>query len=79
LDDDFVEFFFSYREVAIALRQRLNETVEHYELLKRKHTELEVKFDTVTRELTIAKSDRKLLSFHLWHCISIYENTNLPF
>ncbi len=78
-DDDFVELFFLYREAAIALRQRLNETVEHYEQLKRKLTELEVKFDTVTRELTIAKSDRRLLLFLLWNRISICGNTDLPF
>jgi protein HOOK3 len=49
-------------EVAIALRQRLNETVEELDVLKKAHTELEVKFDTMNRELTIAKSDRALRS-----------------
>lgn len=44
----------------MALRKRLNETVEELENLKKKHMELEVKFDTVNRELTIAKSDREL-------------------
>ncbi|KAF8163085.1 HOOK protein-domain-containing protein [Crassisporium funariophilum] len=47
-------------EAAIALRQRLNETVEQFETLRKDHTELEVKFDTLSRELTIAKSDRTL-------------------
>ena len=44
-------------EAAIALRQRLNETVEQYETLRKEHTSLSVQFDTLTRELTIAKSD----------------------
>ncbi|KAF9532408.1 HOOK protein-domain-containing protein [Crepidotus variabilis] len=49
-------------EAAIALRQRLNETVDQYENLRKEHTELEVKFDTVNRELTIAKSDLTLVN-----------------
>lgn len=44
-------------EAAIALRQRLNETVEQFEELRKQNTELEVKLETVSRELTIAKSD----------------------
>jgi len=44
-------------EAAIALRQRLNETVEQYEALRKEHAELEVQFEAVSRELTIAKSD----------------------
>lgn len=51
-------------EVAIALRQRLNETVEELDVLKKAHMELEVKFDTVNRELTIAKSDRTPFTSH---------------
>ena len=47
-------------EAAIALRQRLNETVEQLDELRRKHTELEVNFESQNKELTIAKSDRKL-------------------
>lgn len=47
-------------EAAIALRQRLNETVEQLDELRRKHTELEVDFENQSKELTIAKSDRKL-------------------
>ena len=44
----------------MALRKRLNETVDELEILKKGHLGLEVKFDTVNRELTIAKSDREL-------------------
>lgn len=47
-------------EAAIALRQRLNETVDQFETLRKSHTELEVNFETQSRELTIAKSDREL-------------------
>ena len=46
-------------EAAIALRQRLNETVEQLDELRRKHTELEVNFESQSKELTIAKSDCK--------------------
>lgn len=46
-------------EAAIALRQRLNETVEELDVLRKEHTELEVKFESQSRELTIAKSDRE--------------------
>jgi protein HOOK3 len=46
-------------EAAIALRQRLNETVEQLDELRRKHAELEVNFENQSKELTIAKSDRK--------------------
>ncbi|KAF9001979.1 HOOK protein-domain-containing protein [Cyathus striatus] len=49
-------------EAAIALRRRLNETVEQLEELRKEHAELEVKFDTMTRELTIAKSDLTLVN-----------------
>ena len=45
-------------EAAIALRQRLNETVEQFEILRLEHAGLEVKFDSLNRELTIARSDR---------------------
>ena len=45
-------------EAAIALRQRLNETVEQFETLRMEHGRLEVKFESLNRELTIAKSDR---------------------
>lgn len=44
-------------EAAIALRQRLNETVEQLDELRHKHTELEVNFESQSKELTIAKSD----------------------
>lgn len=48
-------------EAAIALRQRLNETVDQLDSLRKEHTELEVKFQSMNRELTIAKSDRTCL------------------
>ena len=41
----------------MALRKRLNETVEELGKIKKDHMELEVRFDTINRELTIAKSD----------------------
>lgn len=47
----------SSAEAAIALRQRLNEIIEQLETLRREHAELEIKFDTASQELTIAKSD----------------------
>ncbi|KAL0071641.1 hypothetical protein AAF712_001498 [Marasmius tenuissimus] len=47
---------------AIALRQRLNETVEQLEELRKVHAELEIKTETLERELTIAKSDLTLVN-----------------
>lgn len=49
-------------EAAIALRQRLNETVEQLDTLRKGHAEMEVKSGALNRELTIAKSDRMSLS-----------------
>ncbi|KAF9452820.1 HOOK-domain-containing protein [Macrolepiota fuliginosa MF-IS2] len=49
-------------EAAIALRQRLNETTDLLEALRKDHAELEVNFDTLSRELTIAKSDLNLVN-----------------
>ncbi|EIM82519.1 HOOK-domain-containing protein [Stereum hirsutum FP-91666 SS1] len=49
-------------EAAIALRQRLNETVDQLDTLRKDHTELEVKFDSQAKELTIAKSDLNLVN-----------------
>ncbi|PCH38730.1 HOOK-domain-containing protein [Wolfiporia cocos MD-104 SS10] len=49
-------------EAAIALRQRLNETVDQLDALKKEHTELEVKFENMSKELTIAKSDLNLVN-----------------
>ncbi|KAF7359439.1 hypothetical protein MSAN_01286500 [Mycena sanguinolenta] len=49
-------------EAAIALRQRLNETVDQLDALRKTHAELEVQFDTASRELTIAKSDLTLVN-----------------
>jgi len=45
-------------EAAIALRQRLNETVHELDDLKKDHAELEVQNSTLSKELTIVKSDR---------------------
>ncbi|KAI0670659.1 HOOK protein-domain-containing protein [Trametes maxima] len=49
-------------EAAIALRQRLNETVDELDTLRKDHTELEVKFESMSKELTIAKSDLTLVN-----------------
>ncbi|KAI0362749.1 HOOK-domain-containing protein [Trametes cingulata] len=49
-------------EAAIALRQRLNETVDELDKLRKEHNELEVKFDAMSKELTIAKSDLTLVN-----------------
>ncbi|TFY68298.1 hypothetical protein EVJ58_g1084 [Rhodofomes roseus] len=49
-------------EAAIALRQRLNETVEQLDGLRKEHTEIEVKFEAMNKELTIAKSDLTLVN-----------------
>jgi protein HOOK3 len=46
-------------EAAIALRQRLNESIDELDKLRKEHAELQVKFNSHDRELTIAKSDRK--------------------
>ena len=47
-------------EAAIALRQRLSETLEQFEGLRKEYTELTVKFEVQDRQLTIARSDSKL-------------------
>ncbi|KAG6833504.1 hypothetical protein H0H87_006076 [Tephrocybe sp. NHM501043] len=49
-------------EAAIALRQRLNETVDQFEELRKEHAKLQVNFETLSRELTIAKSDLTLVN-----------------
>ncbi|KAG6820792.1 hypothetical protein H0H93_011557 [Arthromyces matolae] len=49
-------------EAAIALRQRLNETVELFEALRKDNTELQVNFEMLGKELTIAKSDLTLVN-----------------
>ena len=41
------------------MRQRLNETVDQLDTLRKDHAEMEVKLDSQAKELTIAKSDRK--------------------
>ncbi|GAA5841236.1 hypothetical protein JCM3766R1_001709 [Sporobolomyces carnicolor] len=49
-------------EVAIALRQRLNETVEELETVRKQLAEIEVNFESQQRELTIAKSNLNLVN-----------------
>lgn len=49
-------------EAAIALRQTLNETVEQLDALRKEFAELEVKLETQSRELTVAKSDLTLVN-----------------
>ncbi|GAV99992.1 HOOK-domain-containing protein [Lentinula edodes] len=49
-------------EAAIALRQRLNESVDQLDAIRKEHAELEVKFETQSKELTIAKSDLTLVN-----------------
>ncbi|KAI0713274.1 HOOK-domain-containing protein [Earliella scabrosa] len=49
-------------EAAIALRQRLNETVDELDKLRKEHAELEVKFESMSKELTVAKSDLTLVN-----------------
>ncbi|KIK96731.1 hypothetical protein PAXRUDRAFT_137821 [Paxillus rubicundulus Ve08.2h10] len=49
-------------EAAIALRQRLNETVDQLDALREEHAKLEVQYDSQTRELTIIKSDLNLVN-----------------
>ncbi|KAG6861873.1 hypothetical protein C0995_010579 [Termitomyces sp. Mi166 len=49
-------------EAAIALRQRLNETIEQFETLRKEDAELQVKFETVEKALTVARSDLTLVN-----------------
>ncbi|GAA6040131.1 hypothetical protein JCM8097_002041 [Rhodosporidiobolus ruineniae] len=49
-------------EAALALRQRLNETVDELEQIRREHAELDVKLSSQARELTVAKSDLNLVN-----------------
>ncbi|GJN87749.1 hypothetical protein Rhopal_000704-T1 [Rhodotorula paludigena] len=48
-------------EAALALRQRLNETVDELDKVRRELAELDVKFTSQERELTVAKSDLTLV------------------
>ncbi|KAG0140160.1 hypothetical protein CROQUDRAFT_665557 [Cronartium quercuum f. sp. fusiforme G11] len=48
-------------EATIALRMRLNETVEELEKLKAEHAELSVMYEQISNELTTAKSDLVLV------------------
>jgi protein HOOK3 len=43
----------------LALRQRLNETTDELEKLKREATEQAVRLEYLNKELTVAKSDRE--------------------
>ncbi|KAJ3741976.1 HOOK protein-domain-containing protein [Lentinula detonsa] len=49
-------------EAAIALRQRLNESVEQLDTIRKEHAELEVKFEAQSKEITVAKSDLTLVN-----------------
>ncbi|KAI0306709.1 HOOK protein-domain-containing protein [Multifurca ochricompacta] len=49
-------------EAAIALRQRLNETIDELDNLRKEHTELEVQHNAIIKELTIVKSDLALVN-----------------
>ncbi|GAA5909448.1 hypothetical protein JCM6882_002647 [Rhodosporidiobolus microsporus] len=49
-------------EAAMALRQRLNATVDELEQVRKEHAELDVKLTTRDRELTVAKSDLNLVN-----------------
>ncbi|KAJ3995690.1 HOOK protein-domain-containing protein [Lentinula boryana] len=49
-------------EAAIALRQRLNESVEQLDTIRKEHAELEVEFEAQSKELTVAKSDLTLVN-----------------
>ena len=47
-------------EAAIALRQRLNETVDQLDTLQKRNAELEVENESLTKAVTIARSDCEL-------------------
>lgn len=72
-------------QAAIALRQRLNETVDQLDALRRAHTELEVKFESQSKELTVAKSDRKpiypflvsVLKYGIWTSVNLVNKDQL--
>ncbi|KAM0747247.1 HOOK-domain-containing protein [Meredithblackwellia eburnea MCA 4105] len=49
-------------EVALALRKRLNETVEELDKLRKRYSELEVRSDTQAKELTVVKADLNLVN-----------------
>ena len=57
IGDSLTNYSVGRTEAAIALRLRLNETVDQLDALQRQHAELEVNFEQISRELTIAKSD----------------------
>ena len=45
----------------MALRQRLNETVDALDALRNENTALQVQYEAQTKDLTIARSDSKLI------------------
>ncbi|KAH9180390.1 HOOK-domain-containing protein [Lactarius sanguifluus] len=49
-------------EAAIALRQRLNETIDELDKLNKEHAQLEVQYSTASKELTIVRSDLALVN-----------------
>ncbi|GAA5907780.1 hypothetical protein JCM5296_004534 [Sporobolomyces johnsonii] len=49
-------------EAAMALRQRLNEAVDDLEKQRREYAELDVKYESQQKELTIVKSDLNLVN-----------------
>jgi protein HOOK3 len=55
------------------LRQRLNETINELDNLKKDHTQLEVQNKTLSRELTIVKSDRPSCSKSLTSSLTLFD------
>ncbi|KAH9001427.1 HOOK-domain-containing protein [Lactarius akahatsu] len=49
-------------EAAIALRQRLTETIDQLDKLNKEHAQLEVQYSTASKELTIVRSDLALVN-----------------
>lgn len=49
-------------EAAIALRQRLNETIDELDSLRKDHAQIEVQYSTAAKELTIMRSDLALVN-----------------
>ncbi|KAH9079256.1 hypothetical protein EDB83DRAFT_1251370 [Lactarius deliciosus] len=49
-------------EAAIALRQRLNETIDELDKLNKEHAQLEVQYSAASKELTIVRSDLTLVN-----------------
>jgi len=53
-------------EAAIALRMRLNESVDELDRIKKKFAEVDFKAEQLTRDLTIAKSDCESLNSNVF-------------